>query len=123
VTSRTTESGRGNTTRDGGNYSMTSRTRHMIVAVGLLACIASSVGQAFERSKHVDPNDFAEPPKEYRQQAWLTYNLSRATEENMAAQVKRWAEQDLTGGFYLGLGGGSTAGLSQEYLQGAGRGG
>ncbi len=76
---------------------------------------------AFERSLRVDPGLFANPPKECRQHAWLTLDLSRATEQNMAEQVRRWAEQDLTGGFYLGIGGGSTKGLSDEYLQGSGR--
>ena len=78
-------------------------------------------GAAFERSLRVDPGLFANPPKECRQHAWLTLDLSRATEQNMAEQVRRWAEQDLTGGFYLGIGGGSTKGLSDEYLQGSGR--
>ncbi len=87
----------------------------------ILGFCAGGVG-AFEKSTRVDPKDFAEPPREYRQQAWLTFNLSRATEANMAAQVKQWAQQDLTGGFYLGLGGGNTAGLSEEYLEGARRG-
>jgi hypothetical protein len=76
---------------------------------------------AFEKSKQIDRQDFAEPPKEYRQQAWLTYDLSRATEESLTRQIHRWAEQDLTGGFYLGMGGGNTTGLSEEYLEGSGQ--
>jgi len=76
---------------------------------------------AFERSSRVDPALFADPPKECRQHAWLTFDLSRATEQNMIEQVRRWAEQDLTGGFYLGINGGNTIGLSDEYLQGSGR--
>ena len=75
---------------------------------------------AFESSRYIDPRLFAEPPHGYRQHAWLTYNLSRATEENMTAQIKQWAERDLTGGFYLGMGGGNTSVLSEEYLQGSG---
>src|SRR4051812_19591653 len=69
----------------------------------------------FESSKHVDYELFREPPHEYRQHAWLSYNLSRSTEETLAAQVKRWAEQDVTGGFYLGMAGGNTRELSPEY--------
>ncbi len=76
---------------------------------------------AFEKSRGIEEQAFAEPPKGCRQHAWLTYNLSRATEENMTRQVKRWAERDTTGGFYLGMGPGSTKGLSDEYLKGSGR--
>ncbi|MBN1996784.1 hypothetical protein JW935_04470, partial [candidate division KSB1 bacterium] len=76
---------------------------------------------AFEKSKHIEPQYFTEPPKEYRQHAWLTFDLSRATEENLTKQIRKWSEQDLTGGFYLGMGPGNTAGLSEEYLKGSGR--
>ncbi|MBN2242085.1 MAG: hypothetical protein JW793_05295 [Acidobacteria bacterium] len=80
-----------------------------------------SVPGAFERSRRIDPETFADPPREYRQHAWLTYDLSAATEESMTLAVRRWAERDAAGGFYLGMGGGSTEGLSLEYLQGSGR--
>jgi hypothetical protein len=80
-----------------------------------------SVPGAFELSRHVDRDVFADPPAEYRQQAWLTYNLSTATEENMTREIEQWAERDTAGGFYLGMDGGSTEGLSQEYLEGSGR--
>ena len=76
---------------------------------------------AFEKSKQVDPKDFAEPPREYRQQAWMGLNLSRSTPQSMATQVKQWADRDLAGAFYLGMGGGKTTDLSPEYLQGSGR--
>ncbi len=89
-------------------------------AVFVLALLGVQAS-AFEKSRHIDEAAFAEPPKEYRQHAWLTYDLSRATAENLARQVQRWAEQDLTGGFYLGMNGGSTEGLSEEYLRGSGR--
>jgi hypothetical protein len=87
----------------------------------LLLAVASSPASAFEKSQRVEYENFREPPREYRQQAWLGFNLTRATEETMTAQVAQWAERDLTGGFYLGMSGGSTKGLSAEYLQGAGR--
>ncbi|MBN2182638.1 MAG: hypothetical protein JW715_12060 [Sedimentisphaerales bacterium] len=83
--------------------------------------IADAGAGAFDESKSIDAQAFAEPPKGCRQHAWLTYDLSRATEENMTRQVRRWAEQDTTGGFYLGMGPGSTKGLSDEYLKGSGR--
>jgi hypothetical protein len=75
----------------------------------------------FDKSKHIDKQDFTNPPKEYRQHAWLTYDLSHATKESLIRQIQQWAEQDLTGGFYLGLGGGNTTGLSDEYLKGSKR--
>lgn len=89
----------------------------------LVLAVASTAGHlhAFEKSRKVEYENFREPPREYRQQAWLSLNLSRATPENMDAQVKQWAERDLTGGFYLGIAGGGTAGLSDEYLKGANR--
>lgn len=86
---------------------------------GLLAL--ATAGHAFEKSKKVEYEFFREPPREYRQHAWLSYNLTRATEANMVEQVKKWKEQDLTGGFYLGMGGGGTKGLSDDYLRGANR--
>jgi hypothetical protein len=89
----------------------------MLVFAGGAVASAS----AFEKSEHVEYPNFQEPPREYRQQAWLSLNLSRATAENMDAQVKQWKERDVTGGFYLGIGGGTTAGLSDEYLKGSGR--
>jgi hypothetical protein len=76
---------------------------------------------AFDKSRLIDSKCFADPPREYRQHAWLTYNLSRATEEQLTGQIRHWAEQDLTGGFYLGMAGGKTSGLSEEYLRGSGK--
>jgi hypothetical protein len=75
----------------------------------------------FDKSKHINKQHFADPPKEYRQHTWLTYDLSHATEEKLTKQIRQWAEQDLTGGFYLDLAGGNTTGLSDEYLKGAKR--
>ncbi len=69
----------------------------------------------------INPDSFAEPPKGYRQHAWLTYGLSWATEERLTQQIERWSKQDLTGGFYLGMDGGNTSGLSDEYLLGSGK--
>jgi hypothetical protein len=99
--------------------------KFLFLIMVLLPAAFSVYGQsaeidAFESSEFIDPDKFAEPPRGYRQYAWLTYNLSRATEENMEEQVRRWAEADLTGGFYLGMGGGNTSVLSEEYMQGAG---
>jgi len=75
----------------------------------------------FELSLRVDPQLFAEPPRICRQQGFMSLNIATATEANMTTQVQRSAQQDLTGGFYLGMYPGSTAGLSDEYLRGSGR--
>ena len=74
-----------------------------------------------EASRLVEPEVFADPPREYRQQAWLTFDLSTATEESLTGEIERRAGLDTSGGFYLGMAGGSTAGLSGEYLEGSGR--
>jgi len=75
---------------------------------------------AFESSKYIDPDKFADPPRGYRQHAWLTFNLSNATAESLDRQIKEWAERDLTGGFYPGMSGGKTSHLSKKYLEGSG---
>lgn len=89
--------------------------------LAVIFILGMNSANAFEKSKKVNQQDFANPPKEYRQHAWLTYDLSRATEESLTREIQRWAKADLTGGFYLGLGGGNTTGLSEEYLKGSGR--
>ena len=92
----------------------------LMILCGICLFVAFQPVHAFEQSRHIDPTLFNEPPKAYRQHAWLTYDLLRATEQNMTRQVERWAQNDLTGGFYLGMGGGNTLELSQAYLEGAG---
>ena len=76
--------------------------------------------EAFDSSQFIDPDKFADPPHGYRQQAWLTYNLSRATKESLTKSIEQWAQRDLTGGFYLGMGGGNTSDLSEAFLNGSG---
>ena len=100
---------------------MTEYVFGSLLIMFMLPILGSFDVNGFEKSRQIDQRNFAEPPKEYRQHAWLTYDLSHATEENLTRQVRRWAEQDLTGGFYLGMGGGNTTGLSEEYLNGSGR--
>ena len=110
---------------DGASKHMTVRIAlaRLLTAASCFLSLGTTIAAAtgFETSQHVDFERFREPPREFRQQAWMTYNLSRATEENMTAQIRQWAAQDLAGGFYLGMGGGSTTGLSAEYLEGSGR--
>lgn len=100
---------------------MQSINKIVKMSIFLILLILTTTGlQAFDKSQKIEQKFFQEPPKEYRQHAWLTYNLSHATEERMERQIKRWAERDLTGGFYLGMGGGKTTGLSEEYMTGSG---
>lgn len=75
----------------------------------------------FESSRFIDAEKFAEPSRGYRQQGWLTYNLSRSTEESLTRSIQRMAEQDITGGFYLGMWGGNTSVWSEEFLEGSGQ--
>jgi len=77
-----------------------------------ISLLTGDVVWGFKQSGNLDPNVFADPPRACRQQAWLTFNLSRATAESLTRQIERWAQRDLTGGFYLGLGGGNTRDLS-----------
>ncbi len=115
---------------------MTRRTAVQLLAgTGAALCLPRAFGQAtptapatspalpqgFERSRRIDPLLFAEPPKECRQQGFMGFGIANATEAGMAGQVQRWAQQDITGGFYLGMGPGSTLGISDEYLRGSGR--
>jgi hypothetical protein len=101
---------------------MTSRDRILSALAAVVVGLGIGVRSfGFEKSEHVDPQLFHEPPREYRQHAWMTYNLSRANEENMTRQIEDWAKRDVTGGFYLGLGGANTVGLSEEYLAGSRR--
>ena len=92
------------------------------VLIGSLLVTCNGFAQTgFDVSRQVKPELFANPPRECRQHAWLTFDLSRATEQNLAEEIQRWAQADKTGGFYLGIGGGKTTGLSEEYLKGSGR--
>jgi hypothetical protein len=100
-------------------YPSSPRLRALTAATFLLLAGAPAA-LAFEKSQKVEFENFREPPIEYRQQAWLGLNLTRATPENMAVSVKRLKDQDLPG-FYLGMAGGSTTGLSAEYLAGSNR--
>jgi hypothetical protein len=75
---------------------------------------------AFESSRFIDAQLFVEPSRGYRQQGWLTYNLSTSTEENLTRAISRMAEQDATGGFYLGMWGGNSSTWSEEFLKGSG---
>lgn len=100
------------------NYSLASS---VLRSICLLVMIGATDAAAFESALKVEPEKFKEPAREFRQQAWMTLNLSTATEASVTAQVKQWVAKDLAGGFYLGVSGGGTAGLSEDYLKGSGR--
>ncbi len=91
------------------------------VAILLFITTLASTTEAFEQTDTIDANLFAEPPNACRQHPWLTYDLSRATPERFDREIQHWAERDTAGGFYLGMGGGNTSNLSEEYMQGSGR--
>ena len=69
----------------------------------------------------VEYEQFREPAREFRGVRFIALSLDRATEESMRAAVERDFQTDKWGSFVLIAGGGSTAGLSEAYLQGSGR--
>ena len=69
----------------------------------------------------VEYEQFREPAREFRGVRFIALNLDRATEESMREAVERDWRTDKWGTFVLIAGGGSTAGLSDEYLAGSGR--
>ncbi|MBN2105470.1 hypothetical protein JW835_15635 [bacterium] len=92
----------------------------LIRIITLLPILVSCFIYAFEKSRTIDPEYFANPPKEYRQHAWLTYNLSNSTEESLTGEIQERAKAGLSGGFYLGMWGGNTSAWSEAYLTGSG---
>ena len=69
----------------------------------------------------LDPVQFKEPAGEYRAIHWQGFQLGRITEESIRNAVRASAESKSWGAFELGPGGGSTAGLSDDYLKGSKR--
>ncbi len=69
----------------------------------------------------VEYEQFRNPDREFRGVRFIALNLDRATEESMREAVERDFRTDKWGSFVLIAGGGSTAGLSDEYLAGSGR--
>ena len=69
----------------------------------------------------VDYAQFKEPPAEYRGIGWMRFNLSSMSEESVTANVQRYVDRGSWGSFMIESSGGSTAGLSEEYLRGSKR--
>lgn len=69
----------------------------------------------------VEYEQFREPAREFRGVRFIALPLDRATEESMRQAVERDFLTDKWGSFVLIAGGGSTAGLSEDYLKFSGR--
>ena len=65
----------------------------------------------------VEYDHFRNPDREFRGVRFISLNLDRATEESMKASVERDFKTDKWGTFVLIPGGGSTEGLTDEYLE------
>src|SRR6185312_6208658 len=63
-----------------------------------------------------DLSTFRSPPAEYGAIHWVSFFLSRATEQSLTASVHAAAQTGAWGSFELGPGGGPTTGLSPAYL-------
>lgn len=65
----------------------------------------------------VEYEHFQNPDREFRGSRFISIGLDRATEESMRAAVERDFKTDKWGTFLLIPGGGSTEGLTDEYLE------
>lgn len=81
----------------------------------------ADVANAADPGTGLDAAQFKEPAGEYRAIHWQGFQLGRVTEESIRNAVRASAETKSWGAFELGPGGGSTAGLSEAYLQGSKR--
>lgn len=93
-----------------------SETGARLLAV-LLATLFIQPGAARAAGPTIDLAQFKEPPGEFRAIHWVGFQLTRITEASITASVRAAAETKSWGAFQLGPGGGSTAGLSEAYLQ------
>ncbi|MCR4859813.1 MAG: hypothetical protein K5910_04030, partial [Bacteroidales bacterium] len=103
---------------------MYKRIFMMLAAVCLLPA-ALSAQEKYEINgidmTRVEYDQFRNPDREFRGVRFIALNLDRATEQSMRDAVERDFKTDKWGSFVLIAGGGSTAGLSDEYLAGSGR--
>ncbi|MCR4825072.1 MAG: hypothetical protein K5849_06935, partial [Bacteroidales bacterium] len=93
-----------------------------VLAVSLLPAAAQ---QKYEVDgidlTRVEYEQFREPAREFRGVRFIALPLDRATEESVRASVERDFLTDKWGSFVLIAGGGSTEGLSEDYLKYSGR--
>jgi len=82
-----------------------------------LSCLllAGALGLRAQESAP-DLSTFRSPPAEYGAIHWVSFFLSRATEQSLTASVHAAAQTGAWGSFELGPGGGPTTGLSPAYL-------
>ena len=97
--------------------------RHPITlfAAALLGCTALSAQEKFtvdgiDMTK-VEYNQFQNPAREFRGVRFIALNLDRDTEESICKKVEDDFNSGLWGTFVLIPGGGSTEGLSDDYLE------
>ena len=103
---------------------MTSSLRAALLGMMLLPAAAAAqtpyVVDGIDLNR-VEYEQFREPAREFRGVRFISLNLDRATEESVRQAVERDFRTDLWGSFVLIAGGGSTEGLSDEYLRYSGR--
>ena len=87
------------------------------VAVSAISLQAQVPSAAKVDLTKVEYEQFQTPDREFRGVRFISLPLDRATEESMRASVERDFNTDKWGSFVLIAGGGSTEGLSDEYLE------
>jgi hypothetical protein len=87
----------------------------------ILMAYLSRAGIASASDNTIDSELFKEPPAEYRGICWLHLNLSTLTEEGIINRINSSVKRDSWGSFMIESNGGSTAGLSEDYLRGSKR--
>ena len=95
-----------------------------LLGAALLSAAASAqtpyVVDGIDMTK-VEYERFREPAREFRGVRFISLPLDRATEESVRQSVERDFKAGLWGSFVLIAGGGSTEGLSDDYLKFSGR--
>ncbi|MCR4860005.1 MAG: hypothetical protein K5910_05015 [Bacteroidales bacterium] len=95
------------------------------LALFCLGAVSLSAQEKFEINgidmTQVEYDRFKNPDREFRGVRFIALNLDRATEESMREAVERDFKTDKWGSFVLIAGGGSTEGLSDDYLELSGR--
>jgi hypothetical protein len=86
-----------------------------------LALVLGLSGLARAADSAPDLALFKAPPAEFKGIHWVSLGLSQATEASLTASVRTAAQTGLWGSFMPGPGGGTTAGLSDDYLKASGR--
>lgn len=88
----------------------------IILSATLSVAASGAVPEKIDMNK-VEYEHFRNPDREFRGVRFISIPLDRATEESMRASVERDFKTDKWGTFVLIPGGGSTEGLTDEYLK------